>query len=106
MLHAIIQPTASYRSALTLKMDGDWEERSPIVITRDPDDDDAFDEERLRYWLNHIATGMFGHMVSSDTLAAPADVYHALVTTKEWDVTIQHADKREVRLDLPPGAVH
>lgn len=104
MLHATIKSPDS-PAVLTLKIDSDWEERAPIQITS-RGDAAGFAKDRLRYWLNHVATGMFGHLVGSDKLAAPADVYHALITTKEWDVKIEHADTREVRLDLPPGAVH
>lgn len=102
-LHATIKTPLS-PAILTLEMDGDWEARVPIKITSS-DDHSGLARERLRYWLNHIATGLFGHMVSSDKIAAPVDVYHALVTSKEWDIKIERADAREVRLDLPDGAV-
>ena len=105
MLHATIKSSPLNPAVLTLKIDGDWEVCAPIQITS-RNDADGFTKDRLRYWLNHIATGMFGHMVGSDKHAAPADVYHALVTTKEWDVKITHADVRTVNLDLPAGAVH
>ena len=103
-LHATIQFPSG--NAVDLKMDGDWGKRSPVVITRDDPDEGAMDEDSLRYWLKHIAMGLFGHSVGSDTQAAPADVHHALLNLKEWRVTIRHADIRTVRLDLPPGAVH
>jgi len=96
--------TPTSHTVMTLKIDGDWETRSPVVITHE-DDDGGMDEDNLRYWLNHVATGMFGHLVGSDKQAAPADVYHALLNTQEWNIMILQADVREVRLDLPPGAV-
>lgn len=102
-LHATIKSPLS-PAILTLKMDGDWEARVPIKITSSGDHS-GLTRERLRYWLNHIAIGMFGHGIGSDKQAAPADVYHALVTSKEWDVTIRHADARKVSLDLPDSAV-
>lgn len=103
MLHAIL---TGPDGPITIKMNGDWEEKCPIWIdAREPTD-----EQDVRSWLRHSATGMFGHLIATDKMARPCDVHNALThpgdpAIKRWKARVVRADIKTVKADIPDGAV-
>ena len=103
MLHATLAGT---HGPITIKMYGDLEAPCPILI----DAKTPSDEMEVRHWLKHGATGLFGHLVGSDTTAEPCDVHNALTNPgdpaiKRWKAKIITANIKPVKADIPDGAV-
>lgn len=103
MLHATL---TGPHGTITIKMHGDWEEICPIWI----DAKAPTDEHEVRRWLRYAATGMFGHLISTDKMARPCDVHNALThpgdpAIKRWKARVVRADLKTVKADIPDGAV-
>lgn len=91
----------------SLSIDGDWDDfgRIELVPVQPKNPAAAREDEAIRHWLRHRATGLFGHLIGSDTVARPSDIMAALRSQKDWTVTVKRANPRVVAPKLPEGAV-
>lgn len=85
------------RQTATLTVDADWDEPGAIVLRTDAPDLE-FD---LRFWLQHVATGLFGIGIGDDETATPADLCWA-IRNSDWTHRIVRADAGDLHLP-PPG---